>query len=94
MNKEDMDNFVCAIATKKTAIKITKEYNDLANYCPDKKPGDKYGLPSQFVVMSEMGEVTAALFDSRTVSVINKFAPIIDSIHITDQFTGLKNNEP
>lgn len=57
MGKEDMDNFVCAVASKKTGIKIIKEYNDLANYCPDKKSGEKYGLPSQFVVMTEMGEV-------------------------------------
>ncbi len=52
MGKDDMDNFICAVASKKTGIKISKEYNDLANYCPDKKvPGDKYGLPSHFVVM-------------------------------------------
>jgi hypothetical protein len=94
MGKEDMDSFVCAVATKKTAQKITKEYNDLANYCPDKKPGEKFGLPTQFAVMSEMGEAATSFLDSRTVAVINKFAPIIDCIHITDQFTGLKNTEP
>lgn len=27
MSKEDMDSFVCAVATKKTGAKIIKEYN-------------------------------------------------------------------
>jgi len=94
MGKEDMDSLVLAVASRKTAAKITKEYNDLANYCPDKKPGEKFGLPTVFSVMAEMTEVASAFLDSRTVAVINKYAHLIDYIHITDQFTGLKNTEP
>jgi hypothetical protein len=94
MAREDIDNIVFAVATKRTGIKIAKEYNDLANYCPDKKPGEKYGLSSQFVVLSELSEVASGLLDSRTCAVIEKFSHVIDSIHFSDQFTGLRNADP
>ncbi len=89
-----MDNIVFALATKKAALKISKEYNDLINFCPEKKPGEKFGLPNQFVLMSELTEVISSILDQRTASVINKCAPYIESMHFTDQFTGTKTAEP
>lgn len=94
MGKEDMDSIVFALANRKTAAKMSKEYNDLINYCPDKKPADKHGLPSQFIIMSELSEAASTILDSKTCAVINKFADLIDSIHFTDQFTGLRSAEP
>lgn len=94
MGREDMDSIVFALANRKTATKMTKEYNDLINYCPDKKPAEKFGLPSQFVIMSEVSEASSTILDPKTCAVINKFASFIDSIHITDQFTGLRSTEP
>lgn len=55
--KEDMDSIVFALANKKAAMKISKEFNDLIHYCPDKKPGEKFGLPNQFMVMSELNGI-------------------------------------
>jgi len=92
--KEDMDNIVLAIANKKTALKISKEYTDLVNFCPDRKPGEKFGLPNSLVIMSELNEAISAILDPKTISVINKCAPYIESIHISDHFTGLKTAEP
>ncbi|CAL8113956.1 unnamed protein product [Orchesella dallaii] len=94
MGREDMDSVVFALANKKAATKMSKEYNDLINYCPEKKPAEKYGLPSQFVVMSELSEASSTILDSKTCAVITKFASLIDSIHFTDQFTGLRSAEP
>ena len=94
MGKEDMDSIVFAVANKKTGLKISKELNDLVNYCPDKRSGEKYGLNSQLVVMSELGEVATGILDSKSTSVINKYAHLIDSIHFTDQFSGLRTQEP
>lgn len=95
MGRDDMDSIVFALANRKTATKMSKEYNDLINYCPEKKPAaDKFGLPSQFVIMSELTEATSTMLDSKMCSVINKFASYIDSIHFTDQFTGLRSAEP
>jgi len=94
LGKEDMDSIVFAIATKKSALKISKEFNDLINYCPERKPGERFGLPSQFFVMSELSETVSSALDSKTQSVINKCAPYIESIHFTDQFTGTKTAEP
>jgi len=59
LGKEDMDSIVFAVANKKAAAKISKEFNDLIHYCPDKKPGEKFGLPNQFVVMSELSETVS-----------------------------------
>jgi len=92
--KEDMDSIVFAVANKKAAAKISKEFNDLIQYCTDKKQGEKFGLPSQFVVMSELSETIPIALDSKTISVINKCAPFVESIHFTDQFTGTKAAEP
>jgi hypothetical protein len=94
MSKEDMDSVVFAVANKKQAAKISKEYNDLINYCPDRRGGEKYGLPPQFVVMSELPETGSAVLDSRATSVIAKYANQIESIHYSDQFTGTKSTEP
>ena len=55
---------------------------------------NKFGINSdKFVLMNEIGEVAAAILDTRVVSVINKFEPCIDYIHISDQYSGPKNAE-
>merc|ERR1711972_1057710 len=37
MNKEEMDTFVFCVASKRMAVKLTKEMTDLSMYCPEKK---------------------------------------------------------
>ncbi|KAL1497902.1 hypothetical protein ABEB36_008784 [Hypothenemus hampei] len=90
MNKEDMDCFIFAVASKKTANVMSKDLQDISIYCPDKKAGDKFGIPANFLVMSEMGEVSSAMLDSKIIAILNKYGEYIDYIHFSDQFSGQK----
>ncbi|XP_026300645.1 coiled-coil domain-containing protein 47 isoform X2 [Apis mellifera] len=91
--KEETDNFVLAIATKKTAMHLVRDMADISVYCPEKRPGEKFGLPSGFYVMSEIAEAASAILDTRVLQAFSKFAPYIDYIHISDQFSGPKQQE-
>lgn len=91
MNKEDMDTFVFCVASKKTALHFSKEMADISVYCPERKPGEKYNVPSSFNVMSEIPE--SAMLDSKIVAVLNKYAELVDYIHFSDQFSGLKQQD-
>jgi Protein of unknown function (DUF1682). len=62
-------------------------------YCPERKSGDKFNLPSGFNVMSEIAEVSSSLIDSKFLTIVNKFSDLIDYIHISDQFSGPKQTE-
>ncbi|XP_069698339.1 PAT complex subunit CCDC47 isoform X2 [Periplaneta americana] len=90
MNREDMDSFVFCVATKKTALRLAKDMADLSVYCPERRSVEKYGLPSNFTLLSEIVEVSASLLDSRVVAVLNKYADYVDYIHFSDQFSGPK----
>lgn len=93
MNKDDMDNFIMCVASKKTAQHFSKEMADLSVYCPERKPGDRVGLPSSFSVMNEISEATSAMLDSRITAVFNKYSELIDYIHFSDQYSGVKQPE-
>lgn len=84
-----MDTFVMAICSKKSVGKMFKELSDLKQYCINvTKPDEKYNLPNGFSILSEINEATAAVMDSRIIAVLNKYSQLIDSIHISDQFSG------
>lgn len=91
MNKEDMDSFVFCVASKKTALHFSKEMADISVYCPERKPGEKYNIPSSFNVMSEIPE--GAMLDTKIVAVLNKYTDLVDYIHFSDQFAGVKQTE-
>jgi hypothetical protein len=93
MNKEDMDNFVFCVASKKTSLHLSKEMADLSVYCPERRPGDKHNIPASFNVMSEISEATSAMLDSKVVAVLNKFTDLVDYIHFSDQYSGPKQQE-
>nr|CAG4648729.1 EOG090X08PA [Polyphemus pediculus] len=93
MNHEDMDAYVMCLANKKTASKLTKEMADISVYCPERKSTEKYGIPSNFMLMSEMGEVSTTLLDARVCALINKIPEVIESIHFSDQYSGPKQTE-
>jgi len=99
MNPEDMDNYVFCLAQKKAAAKMAKELNDVMTYCPERKTTvlDKFGLSaavsSNFCVMSEIAEVTSAMLDSKMIAVLSKFPEALESIHFSDQYTGVKPPE-
>jgi len=93
MNHDDMDSYVMCLANKKTATRLAKDMADISVYCPEKKSTEKYSLPSNFVLMTEIGEVATTLLDARVCALINKIPDVIDSIHISDQYSGIKQPE-
>jgi len=90
MNQEDMDTFVFVLANKKAAAKLAKDMTDISTYCPEKKNVEKLGLPSSFVLMSEVGEATSTILDSKVTAVFNKYENFIEYLHFSDQFSGPK----
>nr|CAD7261957.1 unnamed protein product [Timema shepardi] len=93
MNREDMDSFVFCLASKRTALRLSKEMADLSTYCPEKRSVDKFNLPGGFSLLCEIAEVASAMLDSRVVAALNKYADQIDYIHISDQYAGHKQPE-
>jgi len=96
MNAEDMDTFVFCLANKKTAARLAKEMADITTFCPERRAAipDKHGISSNtasnYSIMSEIPEVTVAMLDSKLSAVLSKYPDAIDSIHFSDQYTGLK----
>jgi hypothetical protein len=93
MNMEDMENFIFAIASKKSSLKLSKEIYDINTYCPERRAADKYDIPGSFFVFSEVPEVANAMLDSKLVSVFKKYPGVIDTIHFSDQYSGPKPTE-
>lgn len=52
------------------------------------KADEKYALPPGFVVLSELAEASSAILDAKVVAMLHKYQNVIESIHISDQFTG------
>ncbi|XP_012273888.1 coiled-coil domain-containing protein 47 isoform X2 [Orussus abietinus] len=91
--RDETDTFVLAVAAKRTAVHMVRDMADISVYCPEKRPGEKLGLPAGFNVMSEIAEVTSAILDTRVLQAFAKYAPYIDYIHISDQYSGAKQQE-
>lgn len=89
ISKDSMDSFVFCVASKKTGTKLFKEMSDLNKYCSlVNKPEEKYNVPVGFSVLSEIPEATSNMLDPRVLTALNKYALLIDYIHISDQFSG------
>lgn len=93
MAREDMDSFVFSVATKKSGLRLSKEMQDLSLFCPERKSGDKFGVPNNMCLMSEMGEVSSALLDTKVTTLLNKYQELIEFIHFSDQYSGPKQAE-
>lgn len=94
VHMDEMDSFVFALATKKTAARLTKEMTDICTFCPEKKSVEKFSLGSQFVLMNELGEVSLmVLGDPKVTAVLNKYSNMIDFFHFSDQYSGPKQPE-
>ncbi|XP_026321431.1 coiled-coil domain-containing protein 47 [Hyposmocoma kahamanoa] len=93
LGKDDSDPFVLCIAQKKIATKLSKEMQDLSVFCPERRPGDKHGLPSTLSVMSEVAEATTAILDSRVTQALTQYHQHIQYIHISDRYCGPKQME-
>ncbi|CAG9130624.1 unnamed protein product [Plutella xylostella] len=93
LGKDDGDPFVLCIAQKKTATRLAKEMHDLSVFCPERRPGDKHGLPASLSVMSESGEATAGMLDARATQCITLYHRKINYIHISDRYTRVAPEE-
>lgn len=93
MDVDAMDTFVFCVASKKTAVHLSKDMADISVYCPERKPGEKFNIPSSFLVMSEIAEATSAVLDSKMVAILNKYTDLVDYVHISDQYSGPKQTE-
>ncbi|KAG5831881.1 hypothetical protein ANANG_G00284970 [Anguilla anguilla] len=72
LSEEDMDTFVFALGTRKAVARMQKEMQDLSELCGDKpKSGAKYGLPESLAILSEMGEVTEGVLDSKILRTVS-----------------------
>ncbi|XP_074080545.1 PAT complex subunit CCDC47 [Macrotis lagotis] len=91
MNDEDMDTYVFAVGTRRALVRLQKEMQDLCEFCSDKpKSGTKYGLPDSLAILSEMGEVTEGMMDTKMIHFLTHYADKIESVHFSDQFSGPK----
>ncbi|KAH9404403.1 Coiled-coil domain-containing protein 47, partial [Tyrophagus putrescentiae] len=91
LNPDVLDNFVFCIANRKSAVRLSKEMNDIATFCPERKSPDKYGVTSQdFVLLNEIGEAASFILDSKVAALLNKNESLIDYIHVSDQYSGLR----
>jgi len=93
MSTDDMDNFIFAIASKKSSLRLSKDMYDINTYCPERRAAEKYGVAGSYFVMSEVAEVASAMLDSKLVSMFKKYPDVIDTVHFSDQYTGLKPSE-
>ncbi|KAJ2945491.1 hypothetical protein O0L34_g302 [Tuta absoluta] len=87
------DPFVLCVAQKKIATRLSKEMQDLSVFCPERRPGDKHGLPTTLSVMSESAEATSAILDSRVTQALTQYHQYIQYIHISDRYSGPKQME-
>ncbi|CAF1330129.1 unnamed protein product, partial [Didymodactylos carnosus] len=89
--REDIDTFVFCLARKRCAAKLHKDMNDLNQFCSERKSADKRGLGANYQLLNEIGEVATTLIDSHVTNFIDKFPDALEYIHISDQYTGMKN---
>lgn len=63
-------------------------------FCPERKSPEKYGLVGDnYSLMSEIGEAASFILDNKIITLLNKNEDLIDYIHISDQYSGLRNPE-
>ncbi|CAM4764235.1 unnamed protein product [Rotaria magnacalcarata] len=89
-SKEDMDTFVFCLARKRCAAKLHRDMIDLSQFCPEKKAADRKGLSSSYQILSELGEVSSAIIDTKIADFMNRSPDAIEYIHVSDQYTGTK----
>ncbi|KPJ02352.1 PREDICTED: coiled-coil domain-containing protein 47 [Papilio xuthus] len=90
LGKDDCDPFILCVAQKKVATRLAKEMQDLSVFCPERRPGEKHGLPVSMNVLSECAEATAGVLDSRLCGAISQYHKHVQYIHISDKYSGPK----
>ncbi|ESO85146.1 hypothetical protein LOTGIDRAFT_96375, partial [Lottia gigantea] len=72
MDKTSMDKFVFAIASKKSALRLHKEMNDLSQFA-EKRSLDRYEVPSSYQMLSEIGEANQIILDKKKAQFLTDF---------------------
>jgi len=93
MNNDDMENFIFAIASKKSSLKLSKEIYDINTYCPERKAADKFDIPGSYFMFSEVHEVATSMMDPKLIALFKKYPNVIETIHFSDQYSGPKPTE-
>jgi Protein of unknown function (DUF1682) len=90
LSKDTSDSFVMALCSRKSVNKMFKEMTDLKQYCTNVPNADtKYNFPAGYSLLSELSEASSAIIDSRVIAMLNKYNQVIESIHISDQYSGM-----
>ncbi|XP_052803160.1 PAT complex subunit CCDC47-like [Mya arenaria] len=85
-----MEKFCFCVANKKSIAKLHKEQTDLSQFA-EKKGVEKYNIPSSFQMLSEIPEASSFILDKRVCSALEQYESQIEYIHISDQYSGPKN---
>ena len=62
------------------------------NFCVSPKKTESFNVPMTYALHSETQEAAALIINQSFSEFLTKFEPYIQSIHITDQYTGLKED--
>jgi len=89
---EHMDPFVFCMGQRRSVIALQKNMTDVSLFCGDKlRSGEKFGFSPSIAILSELaGEVVTSVLDTKVAKVLREHEHLIDSIHISDQFSGPK----
>jgi len=87
-----MDPYVFCIGNKKSLINLQKNYTDVSLYCGDRlRSSEKFGFSPSMVMLSEVpSELASSIFDQKVLKVLKDNEHLLDYLHISDQFSGLK----
>jgi hypothetical protein len=72
-NKDEMETFVFCLAKKRAAARLHRDMNDLSQFCTEKKNAEKRGLSGNYQILSEIGEVSSAIIDTKVTEFIVKY---------------------
>lgn len=93
MDPKVMDKFVFAIALKRSCAKLHKDMLDLSQFT-EKKNTDRFSdIPSSYQLLSEIGEATNAILDKKVCQALDKYDGMVEYMHFSDQYSGIKNQE-
>ncbi|TNN09939.1 Coiled-coil domain-containing protein isoform 2 [Schistosoma japonicum] len=90
MDDSEMDGWVMAVGRKRRLQALSKDHQDLATYCPDKRGQRHQYLPESFMVLSEIPEVVPAIFNPLVCKFLNEFEESIEYLFFSDQYSGPK----
>lgn len=76
-SKDDIEPFVFCLAKKRCAAKLHRDMIDLSQFCGERKNADKKGLSGNYQILSEIGEVSGAIIDTRVADFIEKYEFIV-----------------